>query len=195
MSGSASFVRASSARRFTVGLVAVALLSSLPLIVPQRAQAAHSIDHIYYTYLRNVETQMCVEVKNFYVHNGAPIVLHPCTGGANQKWKVYYYTNGDSRYVNVHSRKCLEVVNYYRHQGAKLVQWTCHAGANQLWRERDYRNGIRYTYRSWAVANKNSGLCLDAPGRVRFAQVQQWGCNGTNWQQWIAWNSQVVYRR
>lgn len=177
----------------SIGVTILALLAGLSLILPQQARASHTVNHIYYAAFKNTETQMCLEVLNYYVHNGAPVVLHPCTGGANQRWKVYYYNNGDSRFVNVHSGKCLEVVNYYVHPGAKIVQWDCHAGGNQLWRGRDFRYDPSRGFRSKAFANKHSQLCLDAPSRTKFTQVQQLGCNGTPWQQWSTQDVLLVW--
>lgn len=81
--------------------------------------------------LRNVQTNMCLDLASASNGNGVPIVQNPCSGTLTQQWSrqgplglVNYY-----QLVNRSNGKCLDAAMNASH----VQQWQCGNGNNQSW--------------------------------------------------------------
>lgn len=119
----------------TLILAAAAALAAFP-----RAAAA---DDVPYFYVVNAGTRMMAEVLARRIDDGAPVVLWPNYGAANQQFSIQRLPqSGDPGPLQDqwfllrarHSGKCLKT-NGFR-PGATVVQETCSGDASQLWRLR-----------------------------------------------------------
>jgi lysophospholipase L1-like esterase len=95
--------------------------------------------------------------------------LWDCGGGATQRW-----TTTAARELRTAAATCLEGAA----QGAAAQTRPCTGAANQQWTVNP----------AGAIANAQSGLCLDAYGRgtANGTRVALWTCNGQTNQQWTS---------
>ncbi|MGW2543441.1 RICIN domain-containing protein [Kitasatospora sp. NPDC001574] len=165
-------VRTALARRLGPAAAVLALVTTAVLAGAGPA-AAYEVPTEIITIDQNVvispiHSRMCLEVTDWRTDDGAPVRQWPCTGGANQKWRI---TEG--AVVNVHSGKCLEIPGYGTTPGTPVGQWACNGGSNQRWGITGLFSGLR-TYREFV--NVHSGLALDV-AEVSFdpgAPAIQW---------------------
>ena len=81
--------------------------------------------------LRNVQTNMCVDLANNSNGNGVPVVQNPCNGSPTQQWS----TRGPLGLANYHQLvngsggKCLDAAMNASH----IQLWQCGNGNNQSW--------------------------------------------------------------
>ncbi|HLL68631.1 MAG TPA: cellulase family glycosylhydrolase [Micromonosporaceae bacterium] len=123
------------------------------------------------TTIVGTQSGRCVDVPNVSQVNGTQVVLWDCAGNANQR---FAYTAAQE--LRVYGTKCLEARLAGRTNGTAVVINDCTGGAHQTWT----------LGADGAVANNDSGLCLDAVGRrtVNGTPVNLWTCNGQTNQRW-----------
>lgn len=89
----------------------------------------------YYA-LININSDKCLEVRDWSTYNGAQVTQWDCHYGANQQWLLYNHwtiTGYKVSLVNKHSRKCADVPSWSKSQGTGIVQWDCNLKGNQQW--------------------------------------------------------------
>lgn len=70
----------------------------------------------------------CMDVQSASSANGTSIILWPCHGGANQKWRFH-----SDHTIRTLGNKCLDVRGGSNSRGTALQIYDCHGGANQKW--------------------------------------------------------------
>lgn len=152
------------------------LAASLGLVLGVSAVPAQAAPILHYAgvvEIRAGHSGQCLEVADWSKANGAAVRQWPCTGGANQKWELYYYTSTPISafyYRNVNSGKCMEIAGWGRNNGATANQWDCHYGLNQLF----HGDGVLYMDPDYAYRK-----CLEIadwstqPG----ARARLWDCH------------------
>jgi hypothetical protein len=81
--------------------------------------------------------------------------------------------------VSVQNGKCLQPVNGSAEQGVAIVQEPCNGSAAQQWSVHLVSSTKVH------LANRSSGLCLDARGKaVNGTPIQQWPCNWISNENW-----------
>ena len=125
-------------------------------------------------------SQKCLDVSQWSLNDGMPVVQWACNGGDNQTWNIENTSDGYSRLIARHSGKCLDVSGASTEDGAAIIQWSCHGGANQQWRLEAVGEGYRFVAR-------HSGKCLDVAGWSTDdgTGIIQWQCHGGANQTWL----------
>jgi Ricin-type beta-trefoil lectin domain len=125
-------------------------------------------------------SQKCLDVPQWSLNDGMPVVQWACNGGDNQTWNIEHTSDGYSRLIARHSGKCLDVRDASTEDGAAIIQWSCHGGANQQWRLEAVGEGYRFVAR-------HSGKCLDVTGWSPDdgTGILQWQCQGGANQTWL----------
>jgi hypothetical protein len=68
-------------------------------------------------------SQKCVDVPEWSLNDGIPIVQWACNGGDNQTWSLETASDGYSRLSARHSGKCLDVSGASTDDPAEIIQW------------------------------------------------------------------------
>jgi hypothetical protein len=125
-------------------------------------------------------SEKCLDVPDWSLNDGTPVVQWSCNGGDNQKWNLETGTDGYSRLSAQHSGKCLDVSGVSTEDRADIIQWQCHGGQNQQWRVEVVPGGYQ-------LVARHSGKCVDVRGQATIdgGQVIQWPCHGGANQTWI----------
>ncbi|MFY9290116.1 MAG: RICIN domain-containing protein [Methylorubrum rhodinum] len=124
--------------------------------------------------LKAAHSGLCLAVPAGNNADGALVTQQPCTGGAEQTWRVRA-TAGGNAYVNAASGKCMDIsLERAVANGSRIWQWACHGGTNQAWTSRAQNGGNALV--TAAAAN----LCLDVYGvsTQAGAATVVWGCWG-----------------
>lgn len=83
--------------------------------------------------LRNIESNMCLDLMSASTANGVQLTQRPCSNSATQQWKNKGITyDGRIRTVikNRYSNKCIDLPSP---SGGALQQWDCGGAPNQRW--------------------------------------------------------------
>ena len=114
----------------------------------------------------------CLDAAGGSSADGTPVILWPCHGGSNQRWKVL--PNGTVLGIN---GKCLDALGGRSENGTPVIIWTCHGGDNQRWEITD-------NHQLLGIGNQ----CLDASGfgLANGAPIILWACHGGANQRWDA---------
>jgi hypothetical protein len=114
----------------------------------------------------------CLDAAGGSSANGTRIILWPCHGGANQRWKVMA-----SGLVIGIGGKCLDALGGNSANGTPVILWSCHRGDNQLWEITNNRELL-------GIGNK----CLDVSGggSANGSPIILWTCHGGPNQRWDA---------
>ena len=125
--------------------------------------------------LRATHSGLCLSVPAGNGNDGAAVTQQPCTGAAEQLWRVRAVAGG-SAFVNAASGKCLDVslARQPIPNGAQVYQWGCHGGPNQAWTTRAQGGG------NALITAAAADLCLDVLGIApqAGAGVGVWACTG-----------------
>ncbi len=129
-----------------------------------------------YTFLRNQNSDKCIEVVSGSTAEGANVQQWMCHRPALpfQLWQLADVGGGYYNVKALHSGKCITVAGASTANGANVVQATCNGGNNQKLSFQPVGNG--YYKAVFAHSNK----CLDVSGGslVDGGNIQQWPCNG-----------------
>jgi hypothetical protein len=122
----------------------------------------------------------CLDVPEWSLNNGTPLIQWTCNGGDNQTWSLETAPDGYSRLVARHSGKCLDVSGESTEDRADIIQWQCHGGANQQWQVEVVPGGYQ-------LVARHSGKCVDVRGQSTDdgGSIIQWSCHGGANQTWI----------
>ncbi|KQP36590.1 RICIN domain-containing protein [Methylobacterium sp. Leaf100] len=123
--------------------------------------------------LKAANSGLCLAIPAGDVSDGALVTQQPCSGKAEQNWKIQA-VNGGSALVNAATGKCLDAsLATPLANGSRVYQWGCHGGTNQAWTPRAQGGGNAYV----SVA---ANLCLDVFGATTQAGAGTvvWACNG-----------------
>ena len=125
-------------------------------------------------------SQKCLDVPEWSLNDGMPVVQWACNGGDNQTWRVEHVSEGYFRVIARHSGKCLDVSSASTDDGAAIIQWQCHGGENQQWRVEAVTGGYQ-------LVARNGGKCLDVSGESTNdgGPITQWSCHGGANQRWL----------
>jgi hypothetical protein len=121
--------------------------------------------------IRGIEGK-CLDVEGGSSTDGTRVILWPCNGGINQRWKVLR----DGKVLGIDG-KCLDVRGGSSENGAPVIIWACHSGDNQRWEITD-KGELRGTGKK----------CLDPSGwgAANGAPIILWPCHGRSNQWWKA---------
>lgn len=134
----------------------------------------------------------CIDVKSSNTANGTPIQLHDCNGTAAQQWTIFngYLKSG------LDDTKCLVLNNNSFAEGTPAVLWDCSSAS------------IDTEHKRWAPAldalkypvirlKKDKAKCIDVKGgsTSNNANIQLWGCNGNESQDWVLDGLTVRYAK
>lgn len=144
-----------------------------------------------WTRIVNVNSGLCLNVRDFSQDNGAQILQYYCNDDDNEKFMLVqaYPGNYNSpwRIVIKHSGRSVDVAAYGLNPGDPLQQWEYLGGPNQMFYVDGYNSQIPnngFTIRPVS----HPDYCLDMrdfstePGGV----AQQWNCSGNTNQKWGA---------
>ena len=157
-----------------------------------RTEGTHVANWAFARFLRPLNTipglfqivashsQKCLDVPQWSLNDGVPLVQWACNGGDNQTWRVETAADGYSRVTALHSGKCLDVSSESTDDGAQIIQWPCHGGQNQQWHVEAVTGGYQ-------LVARHSGKCLDVTGESTNdgASIIQWSCHGGANQTWL----------
>ena len=157
-----------------------------------RTEGTHVANWAFARFLRPLNTipglfqivashsQKCLDVPQWSLNDGVPLVQWACNGGDNQTWRVETAADGYSRVTVLHSGKCLDVSSESTDDGAQIIQWPCHGGQNQQWHVEAVTGGYQ-------LVARHSGKCLDVTGESTNdgASIIQWSCHGGANQTWL----------
>ena len=125
-------------------------------------------------------SEKCLDVPEWSLNDGMPIIQWTCNGGDNQAWNLETAPDGYSRLIARHSGKCLDVSGESTEDRAEIIQWPCHGGANQQWRVEAVAGGFQ-------LVARHSFKCMDVRGESTNdgGSIIQWTCHfGAN-QTWL----------
>jgi len=136
-------------------------------------------------YVKVRHSGQCLDVPASSTVAGVGLTQWPCTGNANQSWRLVpegLGASNDFRYfslVNEASGLCVDVPASQTTSGIRLIQWTCTHNPNQQWEIESTGSGYGM------LRNRNSWLCMDVfnSSLTNGAAVQQFTCNATQNQQ------------
>ena len=125
-------------------------------------------------------SQKCLDVPEWSLNDGMPVVQWTCNGGDNQTWRLEPTSGGYSRLIAQHSGKCLDVSGASTDDRAEIIQWQCHGGENQQWRVEAVTGGYQ-------LVARHSGKCLDVRGESTNdgGSIIQWSCHSGANQTWL----------
>jgi hypothetical protein len=155
--------------RFSV--VLAVFLSMMPT-------ASAQSDIIWYRWVRNIRSGLCIQPEYEAAINGITIVQQPCTyGNYYQQWLLMRLSNGRNLLVNRGSGMCLDLRDGITADWSPIQQWACNTTSTTMqWGVQEIRP---WTYRH---VNGRSGKCLDVrwgsyePGAV----IQIFHCTSNN---------------
>jgi hypothetical protein len=126
-------------------------------------------------------SQKCLDVPEWSLNDGTPVIQWACNGGDNQTWRLETASDGYSRLIALHSGKCLDVSGVSTADRAEIIQWQCHGGENQQWRVEALTDG------GFQLVARHSGKCLDVRGESlnNGGSIIQWSCHGGANQTWL----------
>ena len=125
-------------------------------------------------------SQKCLDVPEWILNDGIPVIQWTCNGGDNQTWRIESTSDGYARLIARHSGKCLDVSGESTEDRADIIQWQCHGGENQQWRVEAVTGGYQ-------LVARHSGKCLDVRGESTNdgGSIIQWSCHGGANQTWM----------
>lgn len=137
--------------------------------------------------LTSVYSGQSLDNPNGSTQTGTVLQQFPTNGSAAQQYRFVLNADGSYTITNVASGLCLDDPNGSTTPGAMIQLWIPNGLSAQRWYLQpvaDANNivsGQTYTF-----ANLANNLSLDDPGATRNAgtQVQLWGANGADAQQW-----------
>ena len=161
--------------RFGIGL---AFFLSMMLAPSATANVHAAGTPIWFSWLRNSQSRMCIQPEYQAGINGLAIVQQSCNeDNVYQQWLEVRVDNSRSHFVNRGSGQCLDDRNGATADSSPVQQWTCNStSTTMMWRAQEIGP---YTYR---YINERSGKCLD----VRFgsfdpgAVLQIYHCTSNN---------------
>ncbi len=149
----------------------------------QRFQFTNVANNIYE--IRNVNSNKCVDVSNGGTANGTNVQLWTCNGTNAQRWAVQALGNGQYRLLpQTAANECLDISNGGTADGTNVQEWGCNGTISQIFTLALDNNAAQpipnSTYR--ITTGTTSGKCVDIDngGGYDGANVQQWGCNGSD---------------
>ncbi|KAK1548184.1 hypothetical protein Q3G72_003436 [Acer saccharum] len=114
------------------------------------------------TVMIGAKNDLCLDVVDGALQNGAQVQLWQCTGGnRNQVWTL---GNGQ---IKASNGLCLDLTGGGGN-GTKMQLWSCSGGPNQTW-----------AFDGQAIRNQAKGLCLDVvDGKyANGVRIQAWACD------------------
>jgi hypothetical protein len=121
----------------------------------------------------------CMDVGGMSQADNAPIVQWPCSGTANQRFRITPASGhpGKFKLVAEHSKKCVDI-NIFN---SNVAQWSCNPYDQQVFNVRA-EGSVTVTLRS---KFHNYGWCIDVPGASReLVQLIEYPCHGGANQLW-----------
>lgn len=112
----------------------------------------------------------CMDVQGASSSNGANIILWPCHGGANQKWRFF-----SDHSIRTLGNKCLDIRGGSNNRGTALQLYDCTGGANQKW-----------SLQSLGVLRNDMGKCATVKGAQADdgTAIEIWDCESKLNQRW-----------
>ncbi len=126
--------------------------------------------------LRSVNSDKCLDLRDWNANNGGILQQWDCGRQNNQKFKVKDIGNGYYEFINVHAGKCISVDNFGQGDGTKVHSWQCYGNQDQRFRlTRNQYSG------SYSLRFQHSDKCLDVEGKDKNNGliVHQWTCNSS----------------
>ncbi len=110
--------------------------------------------------------ERCLDIANSNQNDVAKVILHPCHGGANQRFR---YTDRGEIVTDLNG-KCLDVL---KPAATDVVMFSCHGRSNQKW----------YLKSNGTFESAYNGKCLDVWGG-NHGIIKVYSCHAGRNQQW-----------
>jgi hypothetical protein len=164
-------------RRSLIGTIAATALALVGVVaLPSPAGA---VENGQYYSIRNIRSNMCLDVRDYATNDGAVIQQWACSLNSNQLWKVEMTEGGYYRLRALNSGKCLDIRDASLSNGGALQQWSCGNGWNQQWKDYSRTQGRE-------IKSRYNGKCVDVTGysTSNGTALQQWDCTQATNQMW-----------
>jgi hypothetical protein len=139
----------------------------------------------------------CLDVAYFSMVNGGDILQSYCSGGDNQKWRLWSGASSFRLLQAKHSGLFADVVNSSHDHAADVIQWSYNGASNSQWWQMVRANPNEVTaVPYYKIVNVNSQKCLDVAysSQANGANVLQANCTGTDNQLWDLENQASTWR-
>jgi hypothetical protein len=124
-------------------------------------------------------SDLCLDVLDLSMKNGAKIQQSPINSGLNQQWQFIPNNDGFYEIVAKHSGCCIDDGNSSLTDGGIIHQWSLYKGSNQLWKLRELSNGYIL------IISKIGGLCIDGKAETHEGSgIHLWRIHEGDTQQW-----------
>lgn len=144
------------------------------------AQPASAIVNPVVISLKNVQSNMCMDVLGFNQAEHAPVVQWDCNGLDNQRFTLE--KKGDNEYALKvkFNGMCLDAPNFG--DNVQVTMYPCHYAGNQIWLfERMADNPDQFQIR-----NKTTNKCLEnGIQTVKEKPIFQFQCHQATHMRWI----------
>ena len=84
--------------------------------------------------LVNRNSNLCLDIYSSSQSDGGKLIQWPCTGSANQQFRLQGVSTGIYKVQAKHSNKCVEIKRSIQSNSALVQQWSCSNAANQQWK-------------------------------------------------------------
>ena len=131
--------------------------------------------------LKNVQSNLCMDVLGFNQANSAPVVQWDCNGADNQKWTLE--KKGDNEYALKikFNGNCLDMPNNLNNN-VQVTAFPCHYGANQIW----FFERLADNPDQFQIRNKHTNKCLEnGIETVKEKPIFQFECHQATHMRWI----------
>ena len=122
------------------------------------------------------DSHRCLDVSGGSEDTNAPLILWPCHGGLNQKWRFRLIENDHYQIAVLHSGKSLDVRGGlpFTNNGVPIQQYPFNYGGNQEWTFVAVGDGYYHI-----IARHSQKLLT-----IMNGTAQQWGENASYTQKW-----------
>ncbi|KAF9523206.1 ricin B lectin domain-containing protein [Crepidotus variabilis] len=171
-------VAARSFGLFQLAAVSLALLSPAFAAAPANATQGNSDNAQAIHPGANVD--MCLDVRDYKLFDGAPVQLYDCNDTPAQKW---VFTKGQTHIQLAGTKYCLDA-GQAPANGQQMKIWTCFD---------DLRAQSFFVTDDDRISLKDQGFCMDVTKGQYFDTnpVQIWQCTDNNWNQ-VWWDDEVA---
>jgi Ricin-type beta-trefoil lectin domain len=122
--------------------------------------------------IKPVHSEKCLDVAQFSKKPGAQIIQFPCTGLANQRWRIRHVGHGFHTITALHTRMCMDVKEGSSDNQAEIIQFPCLKGNN------NQKFLIAKVGDVFEIRSVSSSKCLDIEGGtiIEGAKLIQFEC-------------------
>lgn len=145
------------------------------------AQPASAIVNPVEISLKNVQSNLCMDVLGFNQENSAPVVQWDCNNLDNQKWTLE--KRGDNEYALKikFNGKCLDMPGNLN-DNVQVTAFQCHYDRNQIW----FIERLADNPDQFQIRNKFTNKCLENGIQTEKGKpVFQFQCHQATHMRWV----------